>query len=55
MKGVGAVYEGERVCTIHGGYEMWHTCGAGEGEPLGYCSAAPNTEECRFADGLVSA
>jgi len=27
------------LCRVHGGFEMWHTCGGGEGEPLGYCDS----------------
>jgi len=41
----GATYANDRgtgwLCRVHGAYEMWHTCGGGEGEPLGYCEAWP--------------
>lgn len=47
-RSVGLTYEGERVCVVHGGAEMEHTCAGGPGEPLGYCSSAPDTEGCRF-------
>lgn len=28
-------------CTVHDAYEMYHTCGGGIGEPMGYCAAWP--------------
>lgn len=44
--GVGLTYANEdgefaMWCTTHEGFEMFHTCAGGEGEPLGYCEAWP--------------
>lgn len=54
---VGMTYEGKPdgwdhadFCTVHGGYEMFHTCAGGPGEPLGYCSKASDATSCRWPD-----